>query len=98
MGRRASPATRSLGARMSGNNGGNGSGPWGNPGGNPPPGGPKGPDRGPWGGRGPGGAGIPDLDEVIARLQQQARRFVPGGGGGTRGNGRLIGLLALVGI
>ena len=94
---------------MSWNNGGNGGGPWGNPGGNPPPGG-KGPERGPWGGggnggRGPGGGGkgptgpgLPDFDEIIQRLQQQARRFVPGGGTG-RGrpsNGRLIGLLALV--
>ncbi|GAC1343329.1 MAG: FtsH protease activity modulator HflK [Acetobacteraceae bacterium] len=92
---------------MSWNNGGNGPGPWGNlggnPGGNPPPGGPKGPDRGPdrgpWGGggRGPGGPGIPDLDEIIARLQQQARRFVPGGGAG-RGNGRLIALLGLIAV
>ena len=82
---------------MSWNNGGNGGGPWGNPGGKPPPGGPKGPDRGPWGNRGPGGPGIPDLDEVIARLQMQARRFVPGGRG-TGGNGRLIALLGLVAV
>ncbi len=82
---------------MSWNNGGNGGGPWGNPGGKPPPGGPKGPDRGPWGGRGQGGGpGIPDLDEVIARLQTQARRFVPGGGGG--GSGRLIALLGIVAV
>ena len=82
---------------MSWNNGGNPGGPWGNPGGNPPPGGGKGPERGPWGGRGPNGAGIPDLDEVIQRLQQQARRFVPGGrGSGGLGNPRLLGLLALV--
>ena len=90
-----------------GNPGGGNSG--GNSGGNPPPGG-KGPERGPWGGgggRGPGkgpgngqnGPGLPDFDEIIQRLQQQARRFVPGGGGPTVGrpsNGRLIGLLALV--
>jgi membrane protease subunit HflK len=85
---------------MSWNNGGNTGGPWGNPGGNPPPGG-KGPERGPWGGRGGGGRGpgIPDLDEVIQRLQQQARRFVPGGRGpGARGNARLLGLLALVAL
>ena len=98
MGQRASPANRSVRVRMSWNNSGNGPGPWGNPGGTPPPGGPKGGDRGPWGGgRGPGGPGnIPDLDEVIARLQAQARRFVPGGPGGWRSNGRLLGLLALV--
>ncbi len=89
---------------MSWNNGGNGGGPWGNPGGNPPPGGPKGsdrgPDRGPWGGRkpgGPNGPGLPDLDEVIARMQAQARRFVPGGPGGFRSNGRLLALIGLVG-
>jgi len=81
-------------------NSGNG-GPWGNPGGGQS-GGPKGPDRGPWGGgnggRGPGGGPtLPDLDEVIQRLQQQARRFVPGGRGtGRPSNGRLLGLLALV--
>ena len=90
---------------MSWNNGGNTGGPWGNPGGKPPSGG-KGPERGPWGGgggRGPGngqgGPGLPDFEEIIQRLQQQARRFVPGGGGpgrGTVGNGRLVGLLALV--
>ncbi|MDT7950708.1 MAG: FtsH protease activity modulator HflK [Acetobacteraceae bacterium] len=94
---------------MSWNNGGNTGGPWGNPGGsgNPPPGG-KRPERGPWGGggggpgRGPnGGPGLPDFDEIIQRLQHGARRFVPGGGGGgpgrgRPGNGRLLGLLALV--
>ena len=93
-------------SRMSWNNGGNTGGPWGNPGGNsggnPPPGG-KGPERGPWGGggRGPGngqgGSGLPDFEEIIQRLQQQARRFVPGGAGrGRPANGRLIGLLAIV--
>ena len=76
---------------MSWNNGG-GSGPWG-PGSNNPP--PRGPNRGPWGGGGPNG--IPDLDEVLARLQASARRFVPGGPGGRRGNPRLIALIALVG-
>ncbi len=92
---------------MSWNNGGNTGGPWGNPGGKPPSGG-KGPERGPWGnggGRGPGngngqgGPGLPDFEEIIQRLQQQARRFVPGGGGpgrGQVGNGRLVGLVALV--
>ena len=89
---------------MSWNNGGNTGGPWGNPGGKPPSGG-KGPERGPWGGgggRGPGngqgGPGLPDFEEIIQRLQQQARRFVPGGGPGRGlvGNGRLVGLMALV--
>ena len=43
--------------------------------------------------------GIPDLDEVIARLQSQARRFMPGGGGGGRGgNGRLLALLGIVAV
>ncbi len=83
---------------MSWNNGGGG--PWGNPGGNPPP---KGPNRGPWGGNGgnngPGGNGLPDLDEMIARLQNSARRWVPGGTGGPGGsNGRLFGLLGLVAV
>lgn len=81
---------------MSWNNGG-GSGPWG-PGNNNTP--PRGPNRGPWGGGGGGGGGpngIPDLDEVLARLQASARRFVPGGPGGRRGNPRLIALVLLVG-
>ena len=96
--------TGAFASDMSWNSGGNNSGPWGNPGGNSPGGGPKGPDRGPWGGgRGPngggGGPGIPDLDEVIQRLQLQARRFMPGGRGpGARGNGRLLGLIALVAL
>ncbi len=77
---------------MSWNNGG-GSGPWGPSGGNPPP---RGPNRGPWGG-GNGPNGIPDLDEILARLQASARRFVPGGPGGRRSNPRLIGLIILVG-
>ena len=78
---------------MSWNSGGGG--PWGNPGGNPPP---RGPNRGPWGGRGPGGNNnLPDLEEMIARLQNQARRFVPGGPG-RQSNGRLLALVALVGV
>ena len=72
---------------MSWNNGGNNPnpGPWGNPGGPRPGGGRPG---GPWGG-GSGGQGgaLPDLDELIARLQSQARRFVPGGGGGGGSGG-----------
>ncbi len=77
---------------MSWNNGGGGSGPWG-PGNNNTP--PRGPNRGPWGGGGPNG--IPDLDEILARLQASARRFVPGGPGGRRSNPRLIALILLVG-
>lgn len=90
---------------MSWNNGGNGGSPWGSPGGGSSPpggGGQKGPERGPWGGgRGPNGGrgpGIPDLDDLIQRLQLGARRFVPGGGRGGRGNGRLLGLIALVAL
>ncbi len=100
---------------MSWNNGGGpgrGPNPWGNPGGggnggtpgnNPPPRVPdREPDRGPWGngprqGATPGN--LPDLDELIARMQDTARRFVPGGPGGfggRRNNGRLWGLGALV--
>ena len=88
---------------MSWNSGG-GPNPWGTPGEgnqNPRPGGPQnqGP-KGPWGGGKPGtGGSLPDLDELIARLQDKARRFVPGGPGGRLGGGgnkRLWGLLALV--
>ncbi len=78
---------------MSWNNGG-GSGPWG-PGNNNTP--PRGPNRGPWGGGGGGPNGIPDLDEVLARLQASVRRFAPGGPGGRRGSPRLIALILLVG-
>ena len=81
---------------MSWNNGG-GSNPWGKPGGQPPrPERPKGPERGPWGGgREPGQ--MPGLDDLIAQMQDKARRFVPGGGGfgAGRNNGRLIALIAL---
>ena len=82
---------------MSSNNGG--PSPWGSPGGGsggdggrgqrPPPGG-----RGPWGSGGgpggpfggrPGGPGgpMPDLDQLIARLQAYVRSLL--GGGGPRG-------------
>ncbi len=94
---------------MSWNNGG-GPNPWGNPGGdggnqNPRPGGPNnGRPNNPWGGGGKrpsGGGGLPDLDDLIARMQDKARRFVPGGPGGSfgrrgGGNGRLWALLAIV--
>jgi membrane protease subunit HflK len=54
--------------------GGGGGGPWG--GGN---------GQGPWG-RGPGGGGRgpqpPNLEELIRRMQDRLRRFVPGGSGG----------------
>ena len=79
---------------MSWNNGG---GPWGNPGGNTPP---RGPNRGPWGGGGGnnnGSGGLPDLEEMIARLQNSARRFVPGGPS-RQSNARLLALVFLVGI
>jgi membrane protease subunit HflK len=91
---------------MSWNNGG-GNSPWGNPGGNqgprPDKGGERGPDRGPWGsgGRGPGQTGLPDLDDLIARMQDKARRFVPGGPGGfmgRNGGGRLWAIFVLVAI
>ncbi len=96
---------------MSWNNGG-GPNPWGNPGGGdqPPRPGPGGPNNGgrpnPWGGgqRPSGTGGLPDLDELIARMQDKARRFVPGGPGGPfggrrgGGGGRLWSLLALVAL
>ena len=97
---------------MSWNNGG-GPNPWGNPGGGDQPPGPRptpGPNNGrpnPWGnGRPPqgGSGGLPDLDELIARIQDKARRFVPGGSGGPfggrrgGGGGRLWLLIAIVGL
>ncbi len=79
---------------MSWNNGGGG--PWGNPGGNPPP---KGPNRGPWGGNNGPGGNLPDLDQMIAKLQSSARRFAPGGpGGGTQANGKMLAILALIAV
>ena len=94
---------------MSWNSGG-GPSPWGNPGGKQPPRGDRGkgdgePTRGPWGtgGRGQAAGGLPDLDELIAKMQEKARRFVPGGPGGFggrggRGQGRLIALFAAVAV
>ena len=78
---------------MSWNNGG-GPSPWGTPG--QPPRKPNRPTRGPWGGN----QGIPDLDDVLERIQAGVRRVLPGGpGGGGRGNPPVNPrLLALVGI
>jgi membrane protease subunit HflK len=59
-----------------------GGGPWGGGGGG---GGP-----GPWG-RGPGGSQQPNLEDFVRKLQDQLRRFLPGGGGNTR---VIIGLIA----
>ena len=82
---------------MSWNNGG-GPSPWGTPG-NTPPRKPNQPNRGPWS----GGQGVPDMDEVLQRIQAGVRRVLPGGpGGGGRGtpqaNGRLLGLIGLVAL
>lgn len=66
-----------------------GGGPWGGGGG---PGGP-----GPWG-RGPSGPQAPNLEEFIRRLQDQVRRWLPGGGRGRGANGRMIGLLILAAL
>lgn len=83
---------------MSWNNGG-GPSPWGNPG-NTPPRKPNQPNRGPWG----SGQGVPDMDEVLQRIQAGVRRVLPGGpgGGGGRGgpqaNARLLGLIGLVAL
>jgi membrane protease subunit HflK len=70
---------------MSWNNGGpNGGSPWG-----PPPGAPKdGPrqgGKGPWGGGGRPGGRLPDLDDLIGRVQAFLRSLLPPGFGGRRG-------------
>jgi membrane protease subunit HflK len=83
---------------MSWNNGG-GPSPWGNPG-NTPPRKPNRPDRGPWG----GSQGVPDMDEMLERIQAGVRRILPGGGGpgagrgGPQANARLLGLIGLVAL
>ena len=81
---------------MSWNNGG-GPSPWGNPG-NTPPRKPNQPNRGPWGGN----QGVPDMEEMLERIQAGVRRVLPGGPGGGRGgpqaNGRLLGLIGLVAL
>ncbi len=66
--------------------GGNGGGPWGNP----PPGG----NRPPPGG---GGAGGPDVEEMIRQAQAAVRRFLPRGNFGG-GKGLALGALALVAL
>ncbi len=93
---------------MSWNNGGPGGGsPWG-----PPPGTPKdgprqtggggGGPKGPWGGGGGPGGPLPDVDEMIGRLQAWLRGLLPpfgrrrGGGGGGRGLALVVaGVVAL---
>jgi membrane protease subunit HflK len=67
--------------------------PWNNQGGN---GGPwkSGNNPGPWG-QGPGsGATPPDLEDLVRRLQDRIRQWIPGGGTGGRFGGR--GVLALL--
>jgi modulator of FtsH protease HflK len=84
----------------------NGNNPWGGSGGgsggNQPNKPDRGPERGPWG-NGPRSqpGGLPDLDDLISRMQDKARRFVPGGGGAGRsgrGQGRLAAVVALVAV
>ena len=91
-------APKELPDPMPWNDGGNDPtpGPWGSPGGRPPGGG----NRGPWGGGGPGGK-MPDLDQIIARLQAWFRGFVPGGGARPslpKSGGRGVVLLLLVAV
>ena len=63
-------------------------GPWGSPGGRPSGNGKPPPNRGPWGGGnggGPGGPGqLPDLDQLIARINSGLRGMLPNGPGGPR--------------
>ncbi|MBV9736062.1 MAG: FtsH protease activity modulator HflK [Acidisphaera sp.] len=68
------------------NNGG--PGPWGPPGGAPGGPGKPGGQRpgGPWGGRG-GPGPLPDIDELIARVQAFVRGLLPGGGRQSAGGG-----------
>jgi modulator of FtsH protease HflK len=89
-----------------GNNGSDGGpNPWGSPG-NSSGNGPRRPNNGnPWGGS-RGGEAVPDLDALIARLQENVRRLLPNGGFGGRGprgagrgpwgGGRLAVLIAAV--
>ncbi len=83
-------------------------GPWGPPGGRSGGGNGKPPNRGPWGGGGNGGGNgpggqLPDLDQVIARINAGLRGMIPGGGprrgtGLPRAGGRGLLLLALLAV
>ena len=80
-------------------------GPWGSPGGRPGNG-KKPENRGPWGGGGGGGGppNLPDLDQLIARVNATLRGFLPNGGGMRSGRppslpragGRGLALLGLL--
>ena len=63
----------------------NGGGPWG--------GGGSGGGKGPWGGGG-SGQQPPDIEELLRRTQEKAKRFVPGGGG----IGKLFPVLILLAV
>ena len=90
-------------------------GPWGTPGGRPgdgkrtPPKGDRGENRGPWGGNGGGNGpntGLPDLDQLIARVNNGLRGMLPPGSGFRpglpsrfpRSSGRGLLLLALLAV
>ena len=62
--------------------GGNDGGPWG---------------RGPSGGGGGGGGGQPpDLEDLIRKMQDRGKRFMPGGFGGAKGIIIVLAVLILV--
>lgn len=77
-------------------------GPWGSPGGRPGNGNkrPGGENRGPWGNGGP--PNVPDLEQLIARINNGLRGFIPGGGGPggrpgvPRAGARSVALLVLL--
>ena len=81
-------------------------GPWGTPGGRPSGNGKPPPNRGPWGGGGGGNGGgpgqLPDLDQLIARINSGLRGMLPNGQGPRPGRGPSLpraggrGLLLLV--
>ncbi len=66
-----------------------GGGPWGSPGGG------GGGGQNPWG-RGPSGPQPPNLEDLLRRSQDQVKRFLPGGFGGSRGFAIVAALLVLV--